>query len=210
MAPKDALANGFATSVSEHAPTASMADAAFDYRTYTKAPDRLKRLATERKAMGLPMVAVASAPHKRKEAIMTEPNVAPVDDQATANLQDVNSRIYQLCTTAKMTLAEANKIVLDAKGEFAKAQTMIINHLADQDPMGGRVSPNHFADSNCSVMVARDIEDALYARIAEASLPKAAPRNGRAAASSTWGRLSWRRVVSGSFREIAIALRRRS
>ncbi|MGO8528055.1 head maturation protease, ClpP-related, partial [Rhizobium ruizarguesonis] len=112
MAPQDAIANGFATSVSEHAPTASMADAAFDYRTYAKAPDRLKRLATERKAMGLPMVAaVASAPHKRKEAIMTEPNVAPVDDQATANTQDVNSRIYQLCTTAKMTLAEANKIV---------------------------------------------------------------------------------------------------
>ncbi|UIK09059.1 ATP-dependent Clp protease proteolytic subunit [Rhizobium leguminosarum] len=166
MAPQDALVNGFATSVSEHAPTASTADAAFDYRTYAKAPDRLKRLATERKAMGLPMVAVAPAPHKRKEAIMTEPNVAPVDDQATANLQDVNSRIYQLCTAAKMTLAEANKIVLDAKGEFAKAQTMIINHLADQDPMGGRVSPNHFADSNCSVMVARDIEDALYARIA--------------------------------------------
>ncbi|NKK29203.1 head maturation protease, ClpP-related [Rhizobium leguminosarum] len=167
MAPQDALANGFATSVSEHAPTASMADAAFDYRTYAKAPDRLKRLATERKAMGLPMVAVASAPHKRKELTMTEPNVAPVDDQATTNLQDVNSRIYQLCTTAKMTLAEANKIVLDAKGELAKAQTMIINHLADQDPMGGRVtSHNPMAHSNCSVMVARDIEDALYARIA--------------------------------------------
>ncbi|PON05398.1 head maturation protease, ClpP-related [Rhizobium hidalgonense] len=166
MAPQDALANGFATSVSEHAPTASRADAAFDYRTYAKAPDRLKKLATERKAMGLPMVAVAPAPHKRKEVTMTEPNVAPADDQATAKVQDVNSRIYQLCTIAKMTLAEANNIVLDAKGDLAKAQRMIINHLADQDPMGGRVSHNPMADSNCSVMVARDIEDALYARIA--------------------------------------------
>ncbi|WET72895.1 Clp protease ClpP [Rhizobium croatiense] len=166
MAPQEALANGFATSVSEHAPTASTADITFDYRSYAKAPDRLKRLATERKAMGLPMVAVASAPHERKEVAMTEPNVAPGDDQATTNLQDVNSRIYQLCTTAKMTLAEANKIVIEAKGDFARAQTMVINHLADQDPMGGRVSPTHFADSNCSVMVARDIEDALYARIA--------------------------------------------
>ncbi|MDR9774118.1 Clp protease ClpP [Rhizobium hidalgonense] len=63
MAPQEALANGFATSVSEHAPTASMADATFDYRSYAKAPDRLKRLAGERKAMGLPMVAVAAAPH---------------------------------------------------------------------------------------------------------------------------------------------------
>lgn len=166
MAPQEALANGFATSVSEHSPTTATADATFDYRTYARAPDRLKSLATERKAMGLPMVAVASAPHKRKEAIMTEPNMAPADDQATANLQDVNSRIYQLCTTAKMTLAEANKIVLDAKGDFAKAQTMVINHLADQDPMGGRVSHNPNAHSDFSVMVARDIEDALYARIA--------------------------------------------
>ncbi|MBX4972345.1 Clp protease ClpP [Rhizobium lentis] len=166
MAPQEALANGFATSVSEHAPTAATADAAFDYRTYAKAPDRLKRLATERKAMGLPMVAVASAPHKRKEVTMTEPSVTPADDQVTANIHEVNSRIYQLCTTAKMTLAEANNIVLDAKGDLAKAQRMIINQLADRDPMGGRVSPTHFADGNYSVMVARDIEDALYARIA--------------------------------------------
>ncbi|MBB2822438.1 UNVERIFIED_ORG: ATP-dependent protease ClpP protease subunit/phage major head subunit gpT-like protein [Rhizobium esperanzae] len=166
MAPQEALANGFATSVSEYAATAATADAAFDYRSYAKAPDRLKRLARERKAMGLPMVAVASAPHKRKEAIMTEPNAAAADDQATANAQDVNSRIYQLCTTARMTLAEANNIVLDAKGDFAKAQRLIINHLADSDPMGGRVSHNPDMYSDSSVMVARDIEEALYARIA--------------------------------------------
>ncbi|MBB2672764.1 UNVERIFIED_ORG: ATP-dependent protease ClpP protease subunit/phage major head subunit gpT-like protein [Rhizobium esperanzae] len=166
MAPQEALANGFATSVSEHAQTAAMADAAFDYRSYAKAPDRLKRLAGERKAMGLPMVAVASAPHKRKEVTMTEPNVAAADDQVTTNVKDVNSRIYQLCTSAKMTLVEANEIVLNAKGDFAKAQTMVINALADKEPGGGRVSPFVFDDSYGSMMVARDIEDALYARIA--------------------------------------------
>lgn len=166
MAPQEALANGFATSVSDHAPTAAMADAAFDYRSYAKAPDRLKRLAGERKAMGLPMVAVASAPHKRKEVSMTEPNLAAADDQAAAKMQDVNSRIYQLCTSAKMTLVEANEIVLNAKGDLGKAQTMIINALADKDPDGGRVSPCVFDDSYGSMMVARDIEDALYARIA--------------------------------------------
>ncbi|PCK87040.1 hypothetical protein CPT32_09540 [Rhizobium sophoriradicis] len=166
MAPQEALANGFATSVSEHAPTTSMADATFDYRSYAKAPDRLKRLAGERKAMGLPMVAVASAPHKRKEVTMTEPNVAAADDQVTTNVKDVNSRIYQLCTVAKMTLVEANEIVLNAKGDFGKAQKMIINALADKEPDGGRVSPCHFDDSYGSMMVARDIEDALYARIA--------------------------------------------
>ncbi|WP_106795597.1 head maturation protease, ClpP-related [Rhizobium sp. H4] len=166
MAPQEALANGFATSVSEHVPTAPTADAAFDYSSYAKAPDRLKRLAGERKAMGLPMVAVASAPHKRKEVTMTEPNVAAADDQAAAKMQDVNSRIYQLCTTAKMTLVEANEIVLNAKGDFAKAQTMVINALADKEPGGGRVSPLVLDESYGSMMVARDIEDALYARIA--------------------------------------------
>lgn len=166
MAPQEALANGFATSVSGHAPTAPTADAAFDYSSYAKAPDRLKRLAGERKAMGLPMVAVASAPHKRKEVTMTEPNLAAADDQAAAKMQDVNSRIYQLCTTAKMTLVEANEIVLNAKGDLAKAQTMVINALADKEPGGGRVSPLVLDDSYGSMMVARDIEDALYARIA--------------------------------------------
>lgn len=166
MAPQEALANGFATSVSDHAPTAPTADAAFDYSSYAKAPDRLKRLAGERKAMGLPMVAVAAAPHKRKEVTMTEPNLAAADDQAAAKMQDVNSRIYQLCTSAKMTLVEANEIVLNAKGDLAKAQTMIINALADKEPGGGRVSPLVFDDSYGSMMVARDIEDALYARIA--------------------------------------------
>lgn len=172
LSPDEAVENGFATAASDQDAPAT-ADACFDYRSYLHAPETLGALARDRRAQGLPMVAMASAPHERKDKIMPKANPAVAADQ-TAAIPDVNTRIYELCTTVKMTLADANKIVREAEGDLAKAQAAIINMLAERDPDGGRVTPNHFPDSNCSVMIARDIEDALYARL------RGKPAEGRA------------------------------
>ncbi|MBZ7921650.1 ATP-dependent Clp protease proteolytic subunit [Ensifer adhaerens] len=161
LSPTEAVAKGFATAATE-AEAAATADSTFDYRTYMHAPAGLGTQARDRQAQGLPMVAVASAPLSTKETHMSKPLIPTADNPApapTASITpapapapaadpavvvatgDVVMRILELCTTAKMTLADANKIVADAGGDFGKAQTLVINHLAGQDPTGGRVSP---------------------------------------------------------------------
>ncbi|NEI52707.1 Clp protease ClpP [Rhizobium leguminosarum] len=163
LGPDEAVKAGFATAAIEAEAEPATADATFDYRTYMHAPAQLSALAKDRQAQGLPMVATASAGHKRKEIVMTtktsqadnqSPAPAPIPAPAPAPAPaptvepadkggDTVMRIYQLCTSAKMTLADANKIVIEAAGDFGKAQTMIINHLADQDPDGGRVTSHN-------------------------------------------------------------------
>jgi len=162
MGPDEAVKQGFATAAIEGEAAPAKADTTFDYRTYMHAPAGLGALAKDRQAQGLPMVASVSAGHKRKEIIMTTktnpadnttpapvtaaaplPAPAPAAEPApTASNEGAVMRILELCTSAKMTLAAANKIVAESGGDFGKAQTMIINHLADNEPGGGRVSPN--------------------------------------------------------------------
>jgi ATP-dependent protease ClpP protease subunit len=162
LSPDAALAKGFATSATEaEAPAA--ADITFDYRTYLRAPDGLGVRSRDRQAQGLPMVAVASAQlSPRKEMTMPKQQNQTADDNASATATtpatpavqpapapapaptmsaDATLQIIQLCTTAKMTLEQANKIIAAAGGDVGKAQLAIINHLADQDPDNGRVTP---------------------------------------------------------------------
>jgi ATP-dependent protease ClpP protease subunit/phage major head subunit gpT-like protein len=159
LSPTDAVAKGFATSMTEDGDPVT-ADASFDYRTYRNAPAHLSALAENRKASGLPMVAVLAAPlNPGKETTMNTPAPAAAPSQPAVTIDPANPaapaapaapvmagdavtvKIYELCGRAKMSFADTQKIIAGAGGSIEKASTMVIDHIAAADPDGGRNTP---------------------------------------------------------------------
>jgi ATP-dependent protease ClpP protease subunit len=154
LTPKQAVEKGFATTVDE-AKDAATADATFDYGTYRNAPAHLVASARDRKASGLPMVAVASAPLdalEPKGTIMSR-NAAPADPNQPANptpaspqpepapvaalpglgADAVTVKIYEMCGRAKMSFDETQKIIASAAGSLDKARDLVIDAFAAGD-----------------------------------------------------------------------------
>lgn len=159
LSPDEAKAKGFATETPE-ADDPVTADSSFDYRSYRHAPAALSALADNRKAEGLPMVAVHAAPlNPRKETTMTTPAPAAATLPAAtppapilaappaaaaepvASKDAANVKIYEMAGRARLAFEDTQKIITAAGGDLAKATNLIIDAVADRDPDKGRVSP---------------------------------------------------------------------
>jgi len=105
----EAVAQGFATSTGQNAaeidePAIMKAvDPTFDFSTYHKAPASLMALSKNRKATGLPMVAVLSAPlpAKPKQENKMPPELNTADTTTSVTMTAENSAIMQQAATAE-------------------------------------------------------------------------------------------------------------
>lgn len=106
--------------------------------------------------------AAAAAPAPAPEPAAPAP--APAETAASpapaANI-DVTAQIYARCTAAKMTLAEANEIVVAAAGSMDKAKDLILDKIAARDPDGGQVSHQATITADARDRFAQGVEKSL-------------------------------------------------
>lgn len=139
--------------------TEETAVASFDYSIYAHAPDFVSR-----HHRPLPS-------NSQKGPLMTVQTKAV--DQPTAKVEKVeNSKapdrtreILARCTTAKLSLAQANEIVAQADGSLDKARDLIIDALAAAEPQAnGQVLPNATITADARDRQKTGMEKALLAR----------------------------------------------
>lgn len=127
MSADEAVALGFAheTEAAEEAPVAA---ARFDYTLYSRTPAPLLQEAQRAR----PVDPVASATERKEMDMTMKPGTADTPAAPTSAAKDQTRDILARCTTAKLSLEEANKVVADAGGDLSKAQDLIIAMVAEK------------------------------------------------------------------------------
>jgi ATP-dependent protease ClpP protease subunit len=122
---------GFADDVEEAGETMSVPT--FKYSLFKHAPEALLK-----NRDGAEPRTVEAAASRQKEIVMTtSPAAAPAPANPAAataqtDIRDVTQDIFARCRSAKLTMEETEKVMLEAKGDSNSARDLIINMLADR------------------------------------------------------------------------------
>lgn len=122
---------GFADDVEEAGET--MSAPTFKYSLFKHAPEALLKHRD-----GAEPRTVEAAASRQKEFVMTtSPAAAPAPANPAAvtaqtDIRDVTQDIFARCRSAKLTMEETEKVMLEAKGDSNSARDLIINMLADR------------------------------------------------------------------------------
>ncbi len=122
---------GFADDVEEAGET--MSAPAFKYSLFKHAPDGLLK----HRDGADPRSAEAAASRQKEIVMTTSPAAAPAPANPAAvtaqtDIRDVTQDIFARCRSAKLSMEDTEKVMLEAKGDANAARDLIINMLADR------------------------------------------------------------------------------
>lgn len=122
---------GFADDVEEAGET--MSAPTFKYSLFKHAPEALLK-----NRDGAEPRTVEAAASRQKEFVMSTSSAAapapanPAAATAQTDIRDVTQDIFARCRSAKLSMEETEKVMLEAKGDSNSARDLIINMLADR------------------------------------------------------------------------------
>lgn len=162
---------GFADDVEEAGET--MSAPAFKYSLFKHAPDGLLK----HRDGADPRSAEAAASRQKEIVMTTSPAAAPAPANPAAvtaqtDVRDVTQDIFSRCRSAKLSMEETEKVMMEAKGDSNAARDLIINMLAD------RSGPETISHSPASVTA--DAGDKFVTGATKALLLKGGLEGGEA------------------------------
>jgi ATP-dependent protease ClpP protease subunit len=107
-------------------------------------------------------------------------NIDVVDPPATEPVDKNAGKILGICMRAKLSPEATNKVLIDAKGDTAKASAMVIDMMVDADPDKGASFPTSAATITLSdtfanpSFLSKTIEDAIFCQASGKAPEKAA------------------------------------